>query len=400
MFVLIKILVDKYNKNSMTNNGGIILKKSTSLLLSGILVSGMVLGTVVTPATIVNAAPATTQASEEVANSVTYMLNGSKYSVRQLNGKAGERITLAPEGYAVKDTSLTVFSDDLQGSLEVEITPLTTVKVNYVDQNNKLVSSESVDGGVGNEVELTNLPAGCSWNNDADKTITIEQGKEYNVPVTKKVSNTIIFKTSDENEVGRTQIFGDKAGDSVTLEDDQLPEGYTVADKDLTLQNEGNTQFVTVKKNLDGIMPIKGVVRVNVEMAHLYDKDGKVLSRSLVNKSRWQTNNKMVLNGVTYYQVSTTEWLKASDIIVENEKGSEDANTDTDTNKDATKADRSVVETKNSGLAHLYDDNGELIASRSLSPNTRWATDLMKTTNGVKMYRVATHEWLKVSEIK
>jgi hypothetical protein len=387
----------------MTNNGGIILKKSTSLLLSGILVSGMVLGTVVTPATVVNAAPATTQAAETVTNTVGYIDtegNTIEDFNNQISGTKGEKITSAPDGYVVADSSEATFGAD-GSNKTVTVTPLTTVTVNFVDQNNNLVSSQNVDGGIGNVVELTNLPAGCSWNNDAEKTIKIAENEQYNIPVTKKVSNTVIFKTSDNTEVGRTQIFGEKAGDSVTLDKDQLPEGYTVSDDTLTLQNEGNTQFVTVTKNAaDGIMPIKGVVRVNVELAHLYDKDGKVLSRSLSNQTRWQTNNKMVLNGVTYYQVSTTEWLKASDIIVENEKGSEDANTDTNTNKDATKADRSVVETKNSGLAHLYDDNGELIASRSLSPNTRWATDLMKTTNGVKMYRVATHEWLKVSEIK
>lgn len=227
-------------------------------------------------------------------------------------------------------------------------------------------------------------------------------GKEYNVPVTKKVSNTVIFKTADESEVGRTQIFGNKVGDKVSLTDSQLPEGYTTTNSDLTLQNEGNTQFVTVTKSAaDGITPITGVVRINVPYAHVYDKDGKTLSRLLVKDSRWQTNNKMVQNGVTYYQVSTNEWLKLSDIIVEGATTTTpDKNNNTANDTTAQKSDVRAVTTKNSGFALLYDDNGELLTGLKLGPNTPWATDLMKTLNGEKMYRVATNQWVKVSELK
>jgi hypothetical protein len=362
----------------------------------------MVLGTIVTPVTVNAATQATTQADQTVTNYVTFV-NADGNTVRSsqaLQGTKGQKITFAPDGYTSADSSKAVFGNN-GDSKTVTVAKMISVKVNYVDQNGNLVNSETVNGGEGNDYKLTNLPAGCTWNNDAEQTINLVDGKEYNVPVTKKVSNTVIFKTADETEVGRTQIFGDKAGVKVSLTDAQLPEGYTTTSKDLTLQNEGNTQFVTVTKSAtDGITPIKGVVKVNVTMAHLYDKDGKTLSRSLGKNSRWQTNNKMVLNGVTYYQVSTTEWLKASDIIVE---GSTNTTPDKDNNATDTtaqKPDVKAVTTKDKGMAQLYDDNGKIIESLQLGPNTPWATDLMKTLNGEKMYRVATNEWVKVSEIK
>ncbi len=387
---------------SIGQYGGIILKKSTSLLLSGILVSGMVLGTIVTPVTVNAATQATTQADQTVTNYVTFLdADGNTVSpAKAYQGTKGQKITVAPDGFTSSDSSKATFGND-GDSKSVTVTKMISVKVNYVDQNGKLVNSETVNGGNGNDYKLTNLPAGCTWNNDAEQTINLVEGKEYNVPVTKKVSNTVIFKTADETEVGRTEIFGDKAGIKVSLTDAQLPEGYTTSSKDLTLQNEGNTQFVTVTKSAaDGIIPIKGIVKVTVPLAHLYDKDGKVLSRSLTKDSRWQTNNKMILNGITYYQVSTTEWLKLSDILVEgstttNDKDNNSSSADTT----AQKSDVRAVTTKNAGYAQIYDDNGKAIVNLKLGPNTPWATDLMKTQNGVKMYRVATNQWIKVSEI-
>jgi len=381
------------------------LKKSTSLLLSGILVSGMVLGTVVTPAT-VNAADTTETAKDtDVANSVTYYLAQNNKQVGQpltLHGTKGEKITNVPDGYTFAKGENPVYGEG-GSSIGIKITPMITSKINFVDQNNNLVKSETVDGGDGTDYTIATLPDGCSWPKDANKTITLESGKEYNVPVEKQVSNTIIFKTADNTEAGRTTIFGSKIGDKVTLTAAQLPKGYTVDNKDLTLQTEGNTQFVTVVKSADGITPFIGVVKVvgNIPYARLFTvTGGGVENRSLNKNTEWKTSNKLVLDDTTYYQVSTTEWVKADDINVIKHDTSTDTDTNTDTSTSAAvKADRATVTTKNVKVTTLYTDKGDQATGRGLGPVSSWKTDQMQTLKGVTYYRVATNEWIKSSDI-
>jgi len=378
------------------------LKKSTSLLLSGILVSGMVLGTIVTPATVHAAdnATAVTEASSDVINNVTYSdKSGKTIESKSLSGKTGSQITYVPDGYTMADGERPVMGEDFV-NVGIKVTNMISAKVNFVDQNNKLVESETINGGDGNIYTLSTLPAGCSWINSSDDTITLESGKEYNIPVSRKVSNTIIFKTADSTEVGRTQIFGDKVGDSVSLTSAQIPSGYAYDGSALTLQSDDNTQFVTVKKSATGTTPFKSVATVKKGVsASLYDINGKQFTtRKLGENSAWKTANEMTLDSVTYYQVSTDEWVRADDVTTTDPDTATD--TDTNTNTDVQKADRSIVTAKDGAIIYLYTKDGKKIADRGLKGNTPWATDLMITVNGVKMYRVSTSEWLRVSDIK
>jgi len=361
----------------------------------------MVLGTVVTPTTIVNAAEDgsvnTDTTNNNIENKITYVLaNGETVGVKdKAQGTTGQPITNVPDGYALAKGENAVYGKD-GAEVVVKVTPMITSKIHFVDQNDKLVKTESVNGGEGTDYTITTLPDGCSWPKDANKTITLTSGEEYNIPVEKKVSNTVIFKTANEDEAGKTTIFGDKAGDKVTLTDAQIPTGFNVADKTMTLQTEGNTQFVTVTKDASGITPFKGVVRINTkgDFAPLYTVTGGDGTRGLKNDSEWQTNNKLVLDDVTYYQVSTTEWVKASDITVVSH---DEDNTTTD-DSSVQKADKTQVTTKNKTTS-LYTKENKEIESRGLAANTPWATDQMITVNNVKLYRVATNEWVRASDI-
>ena len=375
------------------------MKKSTSLLLSGILVSGMVLGTIVTPATVQasNNAAAVTEANTDVKNTVNYYDKAGASVTTDTNtvtGAEGAAITTVPKDYALADGEMAVFGADGE-TVGVEVTPMISAKINFVDGNGNLVKSENVNGGDGNLYTISTLPTSCTWPKDATKTITLEAGKEYNVTVDQKVSNTVIFKTADDTEAGRTTVFGDKAGDKVTLTADQIPAGYTVNSNDLTLQSAGNTQIITVTKNVEGITPFTATVRVGGAATTLYTVDGKAItSRLLGPNTDWKTANKLVLNGKAYYQVATTEWVPADKVTIISQ-----TNDNTDTNSTVQKADRKTVTTKNVAYTPLYDGNGKEVSNRGLGKNSAWATDQMQTINNVKYYRVATNEWMKASDI-
>jgi len=53
-----------------------------------------------------------------------------------------------------------------------------------------------------------------------------------------------------------------------------------------------------------------------------------------------------------------------------------------------------------SHMAYLYKLNGKAVQNRALAGHTAWFTDRYATINGVKMYRVATDEWVQESDLK
>lgn len=53
-----------------------------------------------------------------------------------------------------------------------------------------------------------------------------------------------------------------------------------------------------------------------------------------------------------------------------------------------------------SHMAYLYKLNGKAVKNRALAGHTAWFTDRYATINGVKMYRVATDEWVQESDLK
>lgn len=360
------------------------MKKSTSLLFSGLLVSGMVLGaTVTTPTTVHADNTATTQATTNVTNTVSfYDQNGDFIRSQSLQGVQGSAINYAPDGYAIPTNNKAVFGAD-GSTVKAIVNQMISVKVNYVDQNNKIVDSEVVNGGVGNTYKLTDIPAGCSWVNDSEQTITLEQGKEYNVAVNRKVFNTLIFKTADNSEVGRTEVFGDKVGDKVELTQAQIPVGYKIDSNSITLQSDNNTQFITVTK-ADSGETATGVVTVNDKTAQLYTIYGNVISgRTLAANSSWKTFGTKVINGQTYYKVASNEWVNANDVTATNNTVTPFSN---------------VVATSGS-VAKLYDKNGKELSGRGLGPNTSWRTANKMVLNGKTYYQVATNEWVDASTV-
>ena len=116
------------------------MKKSTSLLFSGLLVSGMVLGAVATTPTTVHAdGTATTQAAANVTNNVRFVDQDNNYVAnKSLQGTKGAAINYAPDGYAVPTNNKNVFGDD-NTTVTATVNKMTSVNVNYVDQNGKLI---------------------------------------------------------------------------------------------------------------------------------------------------------------------------------------------------------------------------------------------------------------------
>lgn len=393
-----------------------------SLIVSGLLFSGMILGSVATPAVVQAADAATTEATEkqsvgQVSNNVTFKdTDGKKLVTMPMYGKVGDNLTVqqgstALTGYYFNGT-VPVFQAD-GSSYDVTVTKATdydnvvTLSVNYyLGDKSNVVGTEQISGGKGVAAKLTTIPAGYTLVNASDANVKLPaQSGLLNVQVRQPVANTVIFKTADESQVGTTTVSGAKVGDAVVLTDGQIPTGYTVANKNLTLQADGNTQIITVTRaDNSGVTKYDGVATTGTLGARIYTQEGKMITgRALGANTAWRLDKKLVLDGVTYYRVATNEFVKAADVTV---TGS-DANTGSDNNgsgvttpSDAVKTDKAVVTTISDGPTFLYKGNGEKISNRALMPHSAWQTSKMGTINGVKMYKVATDEWVPASDIK
>src|SRR5699024_5692853 len=76
--------------------------------------------------------------------------------------------------------------------------------------------------------------------------------------------------------------------------------------------NQMDLRDETSKQNLAGVVHVG-----DVQYARLYTNplDGAKLitNRALQGNSDWKTDTKVTVDGVTYYRVSTNEWVKAND---------------------------------------------------------------------------------------
>lgn len=141
-----------------------------------------------------------------------------------------------------------------------------------------------------------------------------------------------------------------------------------------------------------------GTVTVTVPNAQLYDVHGNPLSRALPQGSKWKTYTQNTLNNGTYYQVSSTEYVRSSDVnllvetpgIAENNDQSLGQISITDT------YDGLIITTPN---AQLYDMNGHPL-SRALNQGTAWKVGIQNNINSGTYYSVSNTEFVKASDAR
>ena len=105
-------------------------------------------------------------------------------------------------------------------------------------------------------------------------------------------------------------------------------------------------------------------------------------TRALAPNSDWQSDQRVVVKGDTYYRVATNEWVKASQVYIYT-------------------AHPIVVETKPNGIKKLASAEGNTVTDRALASDTDWYSDRIAYLNDgtTEYYRVATNEFVKQSDV-
>ncbi|WP_125589274.1 hypothetical protein [Companilactobacillus jidongensis] len=104
--------------------------------------------------------------------------------------------------------------------------------------------------------------------------------------------------------------------------------------------------------------------------------DNKTVNRGIKSGTDWYSNRYAYFNNEKHYQVATNEWVHSDDIYEY-----QSASSKITTNK----------------ATETYDDLGNNI--NTIANASSYYTDRVATINGVQMYRIATNEWVPVSDV-
>lgn len=92
--------------------------------------------------------------------------------------------------------------------------------------------------------------------------------------------------------------------------------------------------------------------------------------------------------------------VNSSDATIKfDKKGNKDIKINVTKNKPTPVMSEGIVTTNSGEYFHLYTLEGKDITNRGLSGDSKWYTDQYATINGEKMYRVATNEWVKATDV-
>lgn len=262
-------------------------------------------------------------AKDEITNTVQYRLqrSGIYISTKTVKGKIGDQKAYqVPDGYRLAFHQSSVYfisaTDRVHVVEIIKDKNAVTTKLNFIEKGtNKTIDQGSISGLLGQTLPV-DFPDGYKPVNDYDQTITMRPNQPQK---------------------------------AILVEKEPMSE---------------KTYSLLVK---------------TTKPAPLYDAKGKRINhRNLGTNSEWSSDRSKTIHDETYFRVSTSEWVKASDVLTY-------------------QAYSGTVKTSNGGNKTLYSVAGKA-STRSLAPNSSWYSDKTATINGVKMYRVSTNEWIAATD--
>jgi len=330
-------------------------------------------------------------------------------------GNVGDEVNVplekVPVGYSLNSQKTLV---DSSGVSYVSLSKIVDYSLEFVDYKGIVIDKKYCKGLEGEMKDII-PPRGYILTSDKSR-ITIDSrvphhiffvvpNKQGAIPDKTNLTTNITFTDKDtKKQISKTQVSG-KEGTSQKV---TIPAGYKLANGSSNIvKMEKNTGSVTIQ-----LVKVNGSITVtkpgsnnNHSGSHsstsgrvesystsisthlsgytpLYNIQGKeVRNRALMANTNWHADKKMTLKGKVYYRVATSEWVSADNVYEYT-------------------SNKTVINTAKGSYKRLYNSKGKLNTNRALASNTSWATDKVAMINGVKMYRVATDEWVSAADIK
>lgn len=324
--------------------------------------------------------------------------------------------------YRIKDGQVfKVFKDtkDNTNAVRVEVEKLKTIIVRcFVDQGAphdrevkvgedvKSVTLEQLDLNLQNKVVSNNQTI---FNIDNDGIVRVNLESTMNVSVIYSSENgaDLSLPIKEVTVIASQDRFNNPS-------EVPVPAGYElVPGQSLKFVKSGQSRFVRLRvKSVSGQVNNKPnrPGNSNISVAKPSVKPGNVALQSVHITFKDQNSSELVgYKQLTGKVLSSAKVEAPENYALVNEKDAT-VNFDKKGNKQvvllvkkmfsAPIMNQGVVTTTNGSYKRLYTLEGKMITNRALGTNSQWYTDQYATVNGEKMYRVATNEWVKASDVK
>ena len=322
--------------------------------------------------------------------------SGKKVQTIKVNGKTGDKIDLSKylNKYIVSQGSEDqLFISATDKEKVIFISKIINTELHFVLANGTIVGKKNIVNPEGRPIDYVAPKGYLIVGNAANNIFSSVKKPVQNILVVPangvalpedptKVTAQINLIDQNSNKAIHSYIAQGKHGQKMDI---QLPDGYEFAkgsSKSIVLDKSKKSFNIYVIEKSPVTSQTAHLSTVQTKQTtSLFDKNGKQLrNRALAFNTGWKTDQKLVLNGVTYYRVGNNEYVKASDIV-------------------EYEAINKVVNTTSGSAKYLYDINGKKSSLRALASGSAWFSDKVATINGEKMYRVATNEWVKASDV-
>jgi len=145
---------------------------------------------------------------------------------------------------------------------------------------------------------------------------------------------------------------------------------------------ENNDQFmgqIRISDTYDGL-------EITSPKAQLFDSNGNPLSRALNQGTAWKVGVQNNITSGTFYSVSNTEFVKATDVRLYQASKVFPRN--------------EIVTIKSQRPAPIYDGNGQLKPGRALGPRTSWKSNAYYVIGKAGFYHVGRNEFVSMTDVQ
>lgn len=416
------------------------MKLSKKMVVMGILFSS-VLGSLNVGNVIAQAADTSQESTANVGNEkgidVIY-----KYGDKVLDKKA-VKSTINADGtlseskieplnsnrqYRIKpDQSFMVSRDSVSGIryVNVQLEKIRTISVKlFLDgQPMKIYDIDVLDTDTTVSVSQLGLDLNSTRVVDGQTTFNIDNDHIVRVDLESTKIVDVIY--NDENGLesripfGEVTVFAGK--NELTSDEVPTPEGYTIIPgQRFRISKNGATSVIRVKvksnENLESLKPtdpkpnVKPGASVKPTNPSNPSKNGSYAVQKVritfVDKNTNELVGNLQLNGLATHAKKIEapknyELVNAKDADIKfDTKGNKDLKISVRKTKSAITKSEGIVTTNNGEYKRLYTIDGKMVGNRALAAGTKWYTDQQITVGGDLMYRVATNEWVKASDVQ
>ena len=338
---------------------------------------------------------------ESVNSPIRIAQDADKFSVSKLN---------LPENYKVADdaTEITVGPKNVD-ELKVTVVnvPKETVNIQYpagVSNEDSRLPKVLVLKDKTKQVKSDNLkdiPAGYEFSGYANNVVTLKR-------IVKTLIN-VIFIDENNVEVGTYTLKGKNVQETVSEQEVNVPKEFTAV--------AGQNAVIATKIDDKGIVSYSTKIRVKKIGTTVSHNVGKKPARhshggfsaqrvriSFIDQAGNEVGYQQLNGNVSFdKKISAPEgysFVNANEANIKFDKsGNKELKLKVTKNKPVSTMEEGIVTTNSGDFKHLYTIEGKDITNRGLSGDSKWYTDQYATINGEKMFRVATNEWVKATDV-